>query len=93
MKIFRPISTIYYGFVLKIKSQWYSRKKRKLKRATKVFLKEKLKNEEFSEEITNKVINNYLSFGEIIFDRKILEGALSIDRKLIGSDKKTSKKA
>ena len=80
MGIFRPISTIYYGLVLKIKFYWYSRKKRKKKKSVKNFLSEKLKDEEFDEDIVNIVIENYLNFGEIIFDRKILETAFNLNK-------------
>lgn len=80
MGIFKPISTIYYGLVLKVKFQWYSRKKRKMRKSTKNFLKEKLKDEEFGEEIVDTVIEKYLNFGETIFDRKILETAFSLNR-------------
>jgi len=80
MGIFKPITTIYYGLVLKVKFHWYSRRKRKMKKSAKNFLKEKLKDEEFDEEIVDTVIKNYLNFGEIIFDRKILETAFNLNR-------------
>ena len=91
MGIFRPISTIYYGLVLKVKFHWYSRKKRKMKKSVKNFLKEKLKDEEFDDDTVNKVIENYLNFGEIIFDRKILETAFSLNRILISRKTKQRK--
>ena len=91
MGIFSPLVTIYYVFVLKMKLNWYSRKKRKMKNVSKIFLKEKLSNNGFSEEITKIVIDNYLNFGETIFDREILEAAFSIDRRLFSGKSKTKK--
>ena len=80
MGIFKPISTIFYGLVLKVKFHWYSRKKRKMKKSVRSFLKEKLKDEEFDKEVVDAIIENYLNFGDIIFDRKILESAFSLNR-------------
>jgi len=81
--IFNPVLTLYYGLVVKIKFYWYSRKKRKRKKIASIFLKEKLSNKGMKDKTIDKIIENYLKFGETIFDRKLIQGALSLDRKLI----------
>jgi hypothetical protein len=81
--IFNPVLTLYYGLVVKIKFYWYSRKKRKRKKVASSFLKEKLNNKGIKEKTVDKIIENYLKFGETIFDRKLMQGALSLDRKIL----------
>jgi len=89
--IFNPILMLYYGLVVKIKFHWYSRKKKKRKKLASVFLKEKLNNKGIKEKTVDKIIENYLKFGETIFDRKLIEGALSLDRKLLPKFTKSKK--
>ena len=80
--MFNPVLTLYYGVLVKIKFYWYSRKKRKRKKIASIFLKEKLSNKGIKEKTVARIIETYLKFGETIFDRKLMEGALSLDRKL-----------
>lgn len=89
--IFNPVLTIYYGLVVKIKFYWYSRKKRKRKKIASIFLREKLNNKGIKEKTVEKIIENYLKFGETIFDRKLMLGALNLDRKLFPRSLKTKK--
>ncbi|MFW9852567.1 MAG: hypothetical protein ACFFDS_06475 [Candidatus Thorarchaeota archaeon] len=81
--IFNPVLTLYYGLAVKIKFYWYSRKKRKRKKIASIFLKKTLSNKGIKDKTVDKIIENYLKFGETIFDRKLMQGALSLDRKLL----------
>ena len=80
--IFKPIATIFYGLILRIKFSWFSRKKRKKRKTTKLFLEKKLHGKGLEDKIVEKIIDNYLRFGETIFDRKIIHAAFSINRTL-----------
>lgn len=80
--IFNPIATVVYGLVLRIKFSWFSRKKRKRRKNTKAFLEKKLYGKDLEDKAVDRIIDNYLKFGETIFDRKIINAAFSINRKL-----------
>lgn len=80
--IFKPIATIFYGLILRIKFSWFSRKKRKKKKTTRLFLEKKLYGKGLEDKIVEKIIDNYLRFGETIFDRKVIHAAFSINRTL-----------
>ena len=74
------MKTLYYGFVIRIKLMWYTRKKRKGKKVTKKFLSEKLINEKINPNIVEKISDNYLNIGEIFLDRKNLKAAFSVNQ-------------
>ena len=80
--IFNPIVTLFYGLMIRIKFSWFSRKKRKRKKTTKKSLEKKLYGKGLEEKIVDKIIDNYLKFGETIFSRKLIHAAFSINRTL-----------
>jgi len=81
--IFNLITTLYYGFTLRIKLSWYSRKKRKKKKMIKTFLVNKLEKEKYTEKNIEKIAENYLKIGEIFFDKKNMQTAFKVNRLLI----------
>ena len=82
LSIFNPISSAFYKIILSVKFLWFSRKRRKKERIAKSFLSEKLQNKGFEEKAVQKIVENYLKFGDIIFDRKIIHAAFSLNRTL-----------
>ncbi|MCG3220659.1 MAG: DUF1748 domain-containing protein [Candidatus Heimdallarchaeota archaeon] len=80
--IFNPIATIFYGLIIRIKFSWFSRKKRKKRKTTQLFLEKKLHGKGLEDKIVGRIIDNYLRFGETIFDRKVIHAAFSINRTL-----------
>jgi hypothetical protein len=79
---FNPIVTVFYGLIIRIKFSWFSRKKRKKRKITRNSLEKKLHNKGIEEKTVNKIIENYLKFGETIFNRKVIQAAFSINRTL-----------
>ncbi|MHA1222169.1 MAG: hypothetical protein ACTSSG_03595 [Candidatus Heimdallarchaeaceae archaeon] len=82
MGIITPFISLYYGIVLKMKFKWFSRKKRKGIKVTRAFLRDRLKEGDLEEKTIEKIINNYLRFGETVFNRKTIEGAFSLHKLL-----------
>ena len=80
--IFNPIVTLFYGLIIRVKFSWFSRRKRKRRKITRTSLEKKLHNKGIEEKTVNKIIENYLRFGETIFDRKVIQAAFSINRTL-----------
>ncbi len=80
--IFNPVVTLFYGLVIRVKFNWFSRRKRKRRKITRISLEKKLHNKGIEEKTVNKIIFNYLRFGETIFDRKVIQAAFSINRTL-----------
>ena len=77
---FRPIATLFYAVILRIKLSWYSRQKRKRKKVVRAYLSENLEKQNIDEKTIEIIIVNYLKIGELFLDRKILKAAFSIDR-------------
>lgn len=88
---FNLITTLYYGFTLRIKLSWYSRKKRRKKKMIRTFLINKLGKEKYTEKNIEKIAENYLKIGEIFFDQKNMRTAFRINRLLV--TKKTKNKS
>jgi len=88
---FNLITTLYYGFILRIKLGLYSRKKRKKKKMIKAFLVNKLEKESYNEKNIEKIAENYLKIGEIFLDQKNMRTAFRVNRLLI--PKKTKGKS
>ncbi|MHA1199039.1 MAG: hypothetical protein ACTSQF_06785 [Candidatus Heimdallarchaeaceae archaeon] len=80
MGIITSIKTIFYGFVMRVKLSWYTRKKRKRKKITKRILFEKLEKEKLDPKTLEKIAENYLNIGEIFLDRKNLKTVFSFHK-------------
>ncbi|MHA2357646.1 MAG: hypothetical protein ACXABK_02615 [Candidatus Heimdallarchaeaceae archaeon] len=82
LSIFNPISSAFYKIVLSIKFSWFTRKRRKREKVAKSFLSEKLQKKGLEEDAVQKIVENYLKFGDLVFDIKIIHAAFSLNRTL-----------
>lgn len=73
-------SSLYYGILIKLKTLWYMKKKRKMQKSTKNFLKGKLRDAEIKY-FDDKIIENYLNIFNLLLDKNIYEKILSIKQK------------
>ena len=80
MGLINFVKTLFYGFMMRIKLSWYTRKKRKKKKFMEKVLLEKLGDTRIEEKTIEKVIENYLEVGEIFLDRKNLKAAFGFFR-------------
>jgi len=73
-------SSLYYGILIKLKTLWYMKKKRKMQKSTKNFLKGKLQDAEIRY-FDDKIIENYLNIFNLLLDKNIYEKILTIKQK------------
>ena len=73
-------SSLYYGILIKLKTLWYMKKKRKMQKSTKNFLKGKLQEAEIRY-FDDKIIDNYLNIFNLLLDKNIYEKILTIKQK------------
>ncbi len=73
-------SSLYYGILIKLKTLWYMKKKRKMQKSTKNFLKGKLQEAEIRY-FDDKIIENYLNIFNLLLDKNIYEKILTIKQK------------
>ncbi len=73
-------SSLYYGILIKLKTLWYMKKKRKMQKSTKNFLKGKLQDAEIKY-FDDKIIENYLNIFNLLLDKNIYEKILTIKQK------------
>ena len=73
-------SSLYYGILIKLKTLWYMKKKRKMQKSTKNFLKGKLRDAEIKY-FDDKIIENYLNIFNLLLDKNIYEKILTIKQK------------
>ena len=90
--IFNPIITLYYGVIFRTKFKWHSRKKIKMQKNVKNFLVGKFTDKGLRDKTINKLIDNYCKFGNTIFDRELLSGALNLDKVLMQQESKVKAK-
>ena len=77
MGLFSFIKTLFYGFTIRIKLGWYTRKKHKRKKFMRNVLCEKFQDVKIDQKTLEKITENYLDIGEIFLDRKNLKAAFS----------------
>ena len=73
-------SSLYYGILIKLKTIWYMKRKRKMQKSTKNFLKGKLQDAEIKY-FNDKIIENYLNIFNLLLDKKIYEKILQLNKK------------
>lgn len=73
-------SSLYYGILIKLKTLWYMKRKRKMQKSTKNFLKGKLQDAEIKI-FDDKIIENYLNIFNLLLDKNIYEKILTIKQK------------
>ncbi|MCK4844872.1 MAG: hypothetical protein KAS95_04305 [Candidatus Heimdallarchaeota archaeon] len=73
-------SSLYYGILIKLKTLWYMKRKRKMQKSTKNFLKGKLQDAEIKF-FDDKIIENYLNIFNLLLDKNIYEKILTIKQK------------
>ena len=80
MGIINSIKTFFYGFVVRAKLGFYTRKKRKHKKFARKLIIEKLGRVTLDPKTVDKIAENYLNIGEIFLDRKNLKAVFSVHR-------------
>ena len=73
-------SSLYYGVLIKLKTLWYIKRKRKMQKSTKNFLKGKLQDAGIKY-FDDKIIENYLNIFNLLLDKNIYEKILTIKQK------------
>ena len=73
-------SSLYYGVLIKLKTLWYMKRKRKMQKSTKNFLKGKLQDAGIKY-FDDKIIENYLNIFNLLLDKNIYEKILTIKQK------------